>query len=82
MASLPAFDPVDRESACEALAARDPAATKRELEALLRARRLQRDAPPLRGEDRRLRPLATGLAGVDALLDGGFPRGQLSQAFA
>jgi hypothetical protein len=78
-ASLPAFDPVDREAIAEAVAVRDPAATKRELEALLRTRRLQRDAPPLRGEDRRLRPLATGLAGVDALLDGGFPRGQLSQ---
>jgi hypothetical protein len=52
---------------------------KRELEALLRARRLQRDAPPLRGEDRRLRPLATGLADIDALLDGGLPRGQLSE---
>ena len=60
-------------------APRHPAETKRELEALLRARRLQRDAPPLRGEDRRLRPLATGLAGLDALLGGGFPRGQLSQ---
>ena len=39
-ASLPAFDPVDRESAGEDVAARDPAATKRALEALLR------DAPP------------------------------------
>ncbi len=52
---------------------------KRALEGLLRERRLQRDAPPLRGEDRRLRPLATGLAEVDALLDGGFPRGALSE---
>jgi hypothetical protein len=80
---LPAFDPVPSGSvapdAVGEAAPRDPAAKKRELEALLRARRLQRDAPPLRGEDRRLRPLATGLAGLDALLGGGFPRGQLSQ---
>lgn len=80
---LPAFDsappdPVPPDVVGE-VAPRDPAAKKRALEALLRARRLQRDAPPLRGEDRRLRPLATGLAGLDALLGGGFPRGQLSQ---
>jgi RecA/RadA recombinase len=56
-----------------------PAERKRALEHLLRERRLQHDAPPLRGEDRRLRPLATGLAGLDALLDGGFPRGALSE---
>ena len=69
-ASLPAFEPAYP---------REPAATKRELEALLRARRLQRDAPPLRGEDCRLRPLATGLADIDALLGGGLRRGQLSE---
>ncbi len=56
-----------------------PATRKRQLEALLRERRLQRAAPPLRGEDRRLRPLATGLAQIDALLDGGLPRGELSE---
>jgi RecA/RadA recombinase len=56
-----------------------PAERKRALEDLLRARRLQAEAPPLRGEDRRLRPLATGLAEVDELLDGGFPRGALSE---
>jgi len=53
--------------------------TRRDLEDLLRARRLRHDGPPLRGEDRRLRPLATGLPEVDALLAGGFPRGQLSE---
>jgi hypothetical protein len=52
---------------------------KRKLEALLRARRLSREAPPLRGEDRRLRPLPTGVAAIDALAGGGIPRGQLSQ---
>jgi len=52
---------------------------KHALEGLLRARRLQHDAPPLRGEDRRLRPLATGLAELDALLEGGFPRGAVSE---
>jgi RecA/RadA recombinase len=56
-----------------------PAERKRALEHLLRERRLQHDAPPLRGEDRRLRPLATGIADLDALLDGGFPRGALSE---
>ncbi len=54
-------------------------ALKNALEDLLRARRLQADAPPLRGEDRRLRPLPTGVAAVDALLHEGFPRGQLSE---
>jgi hypothetical protein len=71
--SLPALDPLDDPSV------RDPTATKRELEALLRARRLQRDAPPLRGEDRSLRPLPTGIPALDALLGGGLPRGELSQ---
>ena len=52
---------------------------KRALEDLLRARRLQADAPPLRGEDRRRRPLATGSEELDALLAGGFPRGELSE---
>jgi hypothetical protein len=56
-----------------------PAERKRALEGLLRERRLQHDAPPLRGEDRRLRPLATGVAELDSLLEGGFPRGTLSE---
>jgi len=58
-----------------------PSALKHALEDLLRARRLQRDAPPLRGEDRRLRPLPTGIAAVDGVLGGGFPRGQSSEVF-
>jgi recombination protein RecA len=56
-----------------------PAATKAVLEDLLRARRLQRDGPPLRGEDRRRTPLPSGIGTVDALLGGGFPRGELSE---
>jgi hypothetical protein len=52
---------------------------KAALEDLLRARRLQADAPPLRGEDRRLEPLPTGVGAIDALLGGGIPRGQLSE---
>lgn len=52
---------------------------KRALELLLHQRQLQRAAPPLRGEDRRLRPLATGVTAIDGLLGGGFPRGQLSE---
>jgi hypothetical protein len=56
-----------------------PSALKASLEDLLRARRLQAEAPPLRGEDRRLAPLPTGVAAVDALLHGGFPRGQVSE---
>lgn len=55
-----------------------PAERKRALEGLLRARRLQAEAPPLRGEDRRL-PLVTGIAELDALVGGGFPRGALSE---
>jgi hypothetical protein len=56
-----------------------PAATKAALEGLLRARRLQAEAPPLRGEEGPKRPLATGIAALDALLGGGFPRGRLSE---
>lgn len=53
--------------------------TKQALEALLRLRKLHKDAPPLRGEDRRLHPLRTGSPVLDELLAGGFPRGQLSE---
>ena len=49
------------------------------LEDLLRSRRLQAEGPPLRGEDRRLTPLATGAPELDRLLAGGFPRGQVSE---
>src|SRR5262245_20701778 len=51
---------------------------KAALEDLLRVRRLQADAPPLRGEARRA-PLPTGIAPLDAMLAGGLPRGQLSE---
>jgi hypothetical protein len=51
---------------------------KAALEDLLRARRLQADAPPLRGEPLR-GPLSTGIASLDALLVGGLPRGQVSE---
>jgi hypothetical protein len=54
---------------------------KAALEELLKARRLQADVPPLRGEDCRLTPLATGVAEVDGLLGGGFPRGRLSELY-
>ncbi len=54
-------------------------ALKHTLEEMLRVRRLQADAPPLRGQDRRLSPLPTGVAGVDDLLGGGLPRGQISE---
>jgi hypothetical protein len=54
------------------------AALKTALEDLLRARRLQAEAPPLRGETR-CRPLPTGIAPLDALLGGGFPPGQVSE---
>jgi hypothetical protein len=57
----------------------DPAERKRALEALLQVRRLRRDAPPLRGEDNRHRPLSTGVAALDAVLGGGLPRGRLSE---
>jgi hypothetical protein len=71
MSAVPLFS-----SAAPAL---PPPERKRALEDLLRVRRLQTDAPPLRGEDRRLRPLSTAIDAVDALLDGGFPRGALSE---
>jgi hypothetical protein len=54
-------------------------ALKDALEELLRARRLQAEAPPLRGEDRRLQPLAFGVAALDGLIAGGLPRGALSE---
>ena len=52
---------------------------KRALEELLKVRRLHADDPPLRGEDYRQRPLSTGIAALDALLSGGFPRGEQSE---
>jgi recA bacterial DNA recombination protein len=54
-------------------------ALKNALEDLLRSRQLQADEPLLRGEDRRGRALATGIAPLDDLLRGGFPRGQVSE---
>ncbi len=56
-----------------------PSALKLALEDLLKAQRLQADGPPLRGEDRRGTPLATGVPGLDELLFGGLPRGQVSE---
>ena len=53
-------------------------ATKAALEELLRARRLQAEAAPLRGEARRA-PLATGLSAIDSALGGGLRRGQVSE---
>lgn len=54
-------------------------ALKNSLEGLLRERRLAAQAPPLRGEDRRLRPLPFGAPALDGLLAGGLPRGALSE---
>ena len=54
-------------------------ALKDALEDLLRSRRLQAEEPLLRGEDPRSRALGTGIAGLDELLLGGFPRGQISE---
>ena len=47
-----------------------PSAVKLALEDLLKTQRLQADGPPLRGEDRRGTPLATGVPGLDELLFG------------
>ncbi|HXY39309.1 MAG TPA: hypothetical protein VEQ10_06545 [Vicinamibacteria bacterium] len=80
MSVLPIPVPSDAVTDVDGPAATDPRLrTRHALEDLLRARRLRHDAPPLRGEDRRLRALASGLPAVDALLGGGFPRGQLSE---
>ncbi len=62
-----------------ATALTSPPAKKAVLEALLREKKLQAEGPPLRGEDRRLRRIPTGTAETNALLNGGFPRGQLSE---
>jgi len=51
---------------------------KEKLEGLLKERRLQAEAPPLRGE-RRISPLASGIGPIDSLICGGVPRGQLSE---
>lgn len=55
------------------------AAVKSALEDLLRARRLQGEPPPLRGDDRRFSFVSTGVPAVDGLLRGGLPRGQVSE---
>ncbi len=56
-----------------------PRATRAELEALLRERRLESQLPALRGEAPRRAALPTGLSALDSALLGGFPRGQLSE---
>lgn len=56
-----------------------PSPVKAVLEDLLRARKLQAEAPPLRGEAPRATPLPTGMGAVDNLVGGGLPRGQLSE---
>jgi hypothetical protein len=56
-----------------------PSSVKAALEDLLRARRLQAEAPPLRGEGPRTARLPTGIGTVDNLTGGGLPRGQLSE---
>ena len=56
-----------------------PSPVKAALEDLLKARRLQVDAPPLRGEAPRLAGVPTGIHPLDDLLHGGFPRGALSE---
>jgi len=54
-------------------------ALKLALEDLLKTQRLAAEGPPLRGEDRRGTALATGVPGLDELLLGGLPRGQVSE---
>lgn len=54
------------------------APSKAALENLLLAKKLQAELPPLRGEDRRSRPVASGISPIDNALSG-FPRGQLSE---
>ena len=66
----PAFEP--------SLSAPSPTGTRAALEELLKVRRLQAEAPPLRGETRHT-PLPTGISAIDDLLRGGFPRGQMSE---
>jgi hypothetical protein len=56
-----------------------PSALKLALEDLLKTRKLTAEGPPLRGEDRRGTALATGVPGLDDLLFGGLPRGQISE---
>jgi len=56
-----------------------PSALKIALEDLLKTQRLTAEGPPLRGEDRRGTALATGVPGLDDLLFGGLPRGQVSE---
>lgn len=53
---------------------------KSALEELLKAHRLQADAPPLRGE-KRFSPIPTGIAAVDEITGGGLPRGQVSEVY-
>lgn len=53
--------------------------TKAALEELLKARRLQAEAPPLRGEDLRRAPIVSGDPALDSALLGGLPRGAVSE---
>jgi hypothetical protein len=76
--TFPAPPPVAPPVASPSVDAGPSVATKVALEEMLKARRLQAEAPPLRGEVRHT-PLATGVAAIDGLLRGGFPRGQMSE---
>ncbi len=53
-------------------------AVKHTLEGLLRSNRLAPQSPPLRGGTCPS-PLPTGIASIDTLLEGGLPRGQISE---
>ncbi|MCM2257120.1 MAG: DNA recombination/repair protein RecA [Vicinamibacteria bacterium] len=58
-----------------------PTRTKSFLQGLLRAKQLEREAPPLRGDDLRPRRLASGLPEIDRATGGGLPRGAVSECF-
>ncbi len=59
----------------------DPGSRKAALQALLRAKKLEREAPPLRGDDLRPRRLLSGLPEIDRVAGGGLPRGAVSECF-
>ncbi len=59
----------------------DPGSRKAALQALLRAKKLEREAPPLRGDDLRPRRVSSGLPEIDRVAGGGLPRGAVSECF-
>jgi hypothetical protein len=81
MSAITALSEVQRRAEPVGALALDAGSRKAALQALLRAKKLEREAPPLRGDDLRPRRLSSGLPEIDRVAGGGLPRGAVSECF-